>query len=54
MCRYIWYFHREEYDWYIQQAEGDVVGSLKGGLPLEGLKGLLKDKSLTEPAIPPS
>ena len=51
MCSYAWYFHREEYDWHIQQAEGEVVGGLKGGLPLEELKGLLKDKSLTEPVV---
>ena len=54
MCSYVWYFHREEYDWHIQKSEGDVVGSLKGGLPLEELKDLLKDKSLTEPAIRPA
>ena len=51
MCNYAWYFHREEYDWHIQKGEGEIIDGLEGGLPVEEWKDLVKDRSLTEPAV---
>ena len=51
MCNSIWYFHREEYDWHIQKAEGEIDEHLPGSLSVEEWKDLVKDKSLTKPII---
>ena len=49
MCNYAWYFHREEYDWHLQKAEGSITTQLPGGVSTKEWKNIVKDKSLTVP-----
>jgi hypothetical protein len=49
MCNYLWYHHRDEYAWALQQHTPGWNGTVEGQLPHQELQQLLSDPKLTRP-----
>ena len=50
MCNYVWYYHRDEYDWHLQRSSVNFnVTPPKGSIPKEKLREITEYTDLTHP-----